>query len=318
MKNFVRTVFVILPLVLPSAALGHGEGLRTLQQVIPGGPADAAGLRKGDLLLRIAGREIVTAADLGEAVAGRRPGEVVPVTVERGQETAVFEVTLGERPGGGVLLGISVAVEGAEHAPGSDDPAPAEPTMKGEDCQGWVDTTYQLAATGERLGMDVTERSRELVSCIAADIERMPETIPVGWCDNVFKVHCSGLDLLTELGEAMIESCDQELGTSLGLTPGRYEAWRRCAADRIFDGYSTDGLAGLEGGCRETFLEGCAVRLDAVPAEKRTEDQRAFAACCAADSLESCPMIEPAFARGPCLDHPVCVNTQTSEWLSCS
>lgn len=203
----------------------------------------------------------------------------------------------------------------AGHSPAA---ASEEPTMKGEDCLGWVDATYRLDATSERFGVDLTERLRELRPCIARDIARMPATLPVGWCDNVFKVHCSGIDLLTEFGEAMIEVCEQEIRASLGLTPGRYEAWRGCAADRIFDDYSTGGIAGDEKSCRATFLEECAVSLDATPLADLSAEQQAFLACCRADSLDDCPMIERSFPRGPCLDRPVCVNRQTSEWISCS
>src|SRR3954462_9835342 len=84
-----------------------------VQSVAPGGPADKAGIRAGDLpatldnhpiqlggdiITKIAGKEIRTKDDLQAAVADRKSGDTVKVTLWRASKVKTVEVTLGERP----------------------------------------------------------------------------------------------------------------------------------------------------------------------------------------------------------------------------
>jgi S1-C subfamily serine protease len=84
-----------------------------VQQVVPGGPADKAGIRGGDLsaaldnhpiqlggdiIVKIAGKDIRTRSDLQAAVADRKSGDKVKVTLSREGKVKTLEVTLGERP----------------------------------------------------------------------------------------------------------------------------------------------------------------------------------------------------------------------------
>lgn len=75
----------------PAGALVNG--------VIPGSPAEAAGLRVGDLITGYQGQRIESFADLAAAVRGDLPGETVTLTVQRGDEEITLEVTLTERTG---------------------------------------------------------------------------------------------------------------------------------------------------------------------------------------------------------------------------
>jgi S1-C subfamily serine protease len=90
--------------------IDHGA---LVQKVTPGGPADKAGIRAGDLsavldnhpiqlggdiVVNVAGKEIRSSDDLLTAVADRKSGEKVKVTFRRGDKTRTVEVTLGERP----------------------------------------------------------------------------------------------------------------------------------------------------------------------------------------------------------------------------
>jgi S1-C subfamily serine protease len=67
--------------------------------VLPGGPADRAGLLAGDVVLAVGSKETANRIALGEAVESFRPGEVVPVRVLRGGTTRVVEVRAGESTG---------------------------------------------------------------------------------------------------------------------------------------------------------------------------------------------------------------------------
>jgi len=67
--------------------------------VIPGGPADRAGLRAGDVITSLGQDPIPDAAALTEALATRDPGQTVAVTVDRGGQTITRQLELAELPG---------------------------------------------------------------------------------------------------------------------------------------------------------------------------------------------------------------------------
>jgi S1-C subfamily serine protease len=90
--------------------VGHGA---LVQKVTPGGPAGKAGIRAGDLsaqldnhpiqlggdiVVKVAGKDIRSKEDLLAAVADRKSGEKVKVTLWRGDKMKTVDVTLAERP----------------------------------------------------------------------------------------------------------------------------------------------------------------------------------------------------------------------------
>lgn len=60
----------------------RGEGLR-LSGVIPGGPAEKAGLREGDVIVRLAGRDVKDIYDYTRAIDALQPGVAVEVVILR-------------------------------------------------------------------------------------------------------------------------------------------------------------------------------------------------------------------------------------------
>jgi putative serine protease PepD len=67
-----------------------------------GGPADAAGIKPGDLILEVAGRPVASVDDVAVAVAEHKPGDHVKVKVRHQDgSTETLDVTLGELPPGG-------------------------------------------------------------------------------------------------------------------------------------------------------------------------------------------------------------------------
>jgi serine protease Do len=66
-------------------------------QVLPGDPADKAGLKNGDVIIKAAGQSVDTPGDLLQRIANMRPGDKVQLTVWRQNRTVSLTVTLGER-----------------------------------------------------------------------------------------------------------------------------------------------------------------------------------------------------------------------------
>ena len=65
-----------------------------LQSVEPGGPADEAGLRQGDIIVKLAGDEIKNSGDLFKALTENRAGDRVEVEFYRGSSQKSAEITL--------------------------------------------------------------------------------------------------------------------------------------------------------------------------------------------------------------------------------
>ncbi|MDQ7991434.1 MAG: trypsin-like peptidase domain-containing protein [Propionicimonas sp.] len=75
----------VAPAPLPPAMterLGRSQGVR-LVQVVPGGPADLAGLRAGDLVVTIGGQPVHDAQTLQRRLFGHPPGDPLAITTYR-------------------------------------------------------------------------------------------------------------------------------------------------------------------------------------------------------------------------------------------
>jgi len=73
----------------------NGDGA-LVNRVVDGSPADRAGLRKGDVIVRYNNRLVDDAADLTDLVRGSRPGQRVALLVHRDGSNRQINVTLGE------------------------------------------------------------------------------------------------------------------------------------------------------------------------------------------------------------------------------
>jgi S1-C subfamily serine protease len=72
-----------------------------LEDVVPGGPGDVAGLLPGDVITQIGNRPVRTPTDLESALAGLHAGQRVEIQYERGPISATTQATLGARPANG-------------------------------------------------------------------------------------------------------------------------------------------------------------------------------------------------------------------------
>ncbi|MDK1474965.1 trypsin-like peptidase domain-containing protein [Streptomyces sp. 549] len=82
-------------------ALISEEAADGTRAVVPGGPADDAGLQPGDVITRLGGTSIDSGPTLISEIWTHEPGEKVEVTYRRDGKQQTTEVTLGERKGDG-------------------------------------------------------------------------------------------------------------------------------------------------------------------------------------------------------------------------
>jgi putative serine protease PepD len=86
------------------AYLGVSTGERSsgagaeVVRVVPDGPADDAGLRAGDVIVRIGATTVDDPGDVAPAVLARDPNDRFAVTVERDGDRRTLQVRLGEQP----------------------------------------------------------------------------------------------------------------------------------------------------------------------------------------------------------------------------
>jgi putative serine protease PepD len=67
-------------------------------QVRSGTPASRAGLQNGDVITRIDGHKVTNAAELGQAVDAKRPGDTISLAYTRNGSTHTVDVKLAVRP----------------------------------------------------------------------------------------------------------------------------------------------------------------------------------------------------------------------------
>lgn len=80
------------------AAMGPGNGPATIQAVGPNTPAEAIGLRAGDVIVSVDGQAIADTRGFLAAIARRQSGDSVTIVVRRGSESITNSGKLAPRP----------------------------------------------------------------------------------------------------------------------------------------------------------------------------------------------------------------------------
>jgi S1-C subfamily serine protease len=83
-----------------AAELGLDPGLEgaVITDLVPGGPAEEAGLAPGDVIVGLAGEEITSQPDLTDVLADLDPGDTIAVEVVNDDGTRTVQLTLEQRP----------------------------------------------------------------------------------------------------------------------------------------------------------------------------------------------------------------------------
>ncbi|MCD0448046.1 trypsin-like peptidase domain-containing protein [Actinocorallia sp. API 0066] len=77
----------------------QGDGVQILdspQGIVKDGPADKAGLKPGDLILKVGDRAVTSTDALVAIISSHAPGDTVKVTYRRGGQETTIDVTLGQ------------------------------------------------------------------------------------------------------------------------------------------------------------------------------------------------------------------------------
>jgi len=85
------------PLLAAQLGVDTTDGV-VVQTVVPGSPADKAGLERADVITAVDNVPLKTDSAFAEIVSKHQPGDTVTLTVERGNRTLQMKVTLGVMP----------------------------------------------------------------------------------------------------------------------------------------------------------------------------------------------------------------------------
>ena len=83
--------------VADSLGISHKRG-EIVQGVVAGGAAAAAGLQPGDIVLKVAGKDVTPEQTLSYIVANTAPGTRIPLDIIRENKRMTITVTVGKRP----------------------------------------------------------------------------------------------------------------------------------------------------------------------------------------------------------------------------
>lgn len=123
------------------------------------GPAAKAGLRRGDIILRVNEVEVNDAQALRDALAKLKPGDEVQIRVARGDSELTLKVTLGEADGRAVLgvtpfQSLPPAIEAMPVLPGQ---APGQPPFDPEQLRKRLEEQLQRFSSQVRVTEVITD-----------------------------------------------------------------------------------------------------------------------------------------------------------------
>ncbi len=139
----------ITPAIAASLGLPRDRG-EIVAGVEPNGPARAAGVQQGDVVVRVAGQDVTPDNSLSYIVANTPIGTRVPIEVIRSGKRVTLTAVIGERPTEAALLG---------------QPEPSEPQARGS-------TEAGAEAARRSLGLTLQALTPELRQQL-----RLPETV---------------------------------------------------------------------------------------------------------------------------------------------
>ena len=81
----------------PQIGISVLDDTNEIEGIVEDGPADKAGLKKGDRIIKIGDAEIENRDNIETQWLGIKPGDKITIVVERDDKEMTFELTVGER-----------------------------------------------------------------------------------------------------------------------------------------------------------------------------------------------------------------------------
>lgn len=154
-----------------------------------------------------------------------------------------------------LLLFLAFSTWSASAHEGEAHETDAEEEITHDQCRDRLRDVYPVADLAQRLDVELPQTPNELRTCVERDLARMMDPFPVGWCDNVFKIHCGALGVLTELGEALADRCETAVEEKLEIEPDAEGI--RCLRDRTYELFTGEGVVTEGAACVELFESDC-------------------------------------------------------------
>jgi serine protease Do len=74
------------------------DGKIVITEIVPNSPAEKAGLKAGDQIVKVGDKEVKDEDSLRETVGDKKPGTKLSLVIKRDGKEQTIEATLGERP----------------------------------------------------------------------------------------------------------------------------------------------------------------------------------------------------------------------------
>jgi serine protease Do len=201
-----------------------GEGV-LVSSVVPGSPADRAGLRKGDVIVSVDRRDVESPAELTEIIGDTREGESVSLGVLRKGEKLNLAVRLAERPDDDEIAPPAPPAPRAPKAPrvyrwhsdGNVDPDEIRERVRGAvpgfdfdfDEAGPGRSMVWMGGSGRgRLGVRVESLSEDLASALGAPGTRGALVVEVLKQTPAEEAGLRAGDIITAVEGAAVQDAD--------------------------------------------------------------------------------------------------------------
>ncbi len=194
LASWLLSVLVAMPVLVDGwlgVYLDPEHDAPRVREFVPGSPAEAAGMKAGDVILALDTTETPDLPTLVKAMSATRPGQRVAIRVLREDKELTLAVTLGEKPQGG----------GVPAEPADPDAAPE----KGRPPVPAVEQESSPQPPRPTLGIAVTEQGGALrVTRVVEDSAAARAGMQEG--DVLRRVQGKAIATLQELEDALVAS----------------------------------------------------------------------------------------------------------------
>ena len=174
-----------------------------INRVMPGGAAASAGIRDGDVVVKIAGQDVTPDNTLSFIVANMRPGTRVPVELIRDGRRMTVTATVGTRPTAEQLAQEQQAFNPEEEQEFAQQDAPAAGADQAIRTELGLVTQALTAEIARQIGVDTTTRG-VVIASVSPSADAATKGLQRG--DVILNAHgraiTSNADLATAVADA--------------------------------------------------------------------------------------------------------------------